>query len=162
MPHKDPLDYKEYHRKYREKNREKCREKVRKWQKEHGAQYTREWRKRNPEKMKIYEKRRSNESRRRSYINCKNKLRSIIFEHYGKVCACCGESNMGFLSIDHINGGGNKHRRDNNIKSSMSTYRWLRDNNYPEGFQTLCYNCNLGRAFNSEAKGVCPHKMGVE
>src|SRR5205807_5288509 len=32
-------------------------------------------------------------------------------EHYGKVCACCGESTYEFLCIDHINGGGNRQRK---------------------------------------------------
>lgn len=34
-------------------------------------------------------------------------------------------------------------------------FRWIIENNFPEGFQVLCYNCNLGRA---HCGGVCPHK----
>ena len=34
-------------------------------------------------------------------------------------------------------------------------YRWLKRNNFPEGFQVLCFNCNCGKEIN---KGVCPHK----
>ena len=33
-------------------------------------------------------------------------------------------------------------------------YGWLRRNSYPEGFQVLCHNCNLGKKING---GVCPH-----
>jgi hypothetical protein len=33
-------------------------------------------------------------------------------------------------------------------------WAWLRKHNYPEGFQVLCHNCNMGRQING---GVCPH-----
>lgn len=76
--------------------------------------------------------------------------RHIVFNHYGYKCACCGESEFYFLSIDHINGGGSQHRRD--IKGPL--YLWLIRNNFPSGFQTLCYNCNLAKGHH----GFCPHK----
>jgi len=101
------------------------------------------WRKNNPEKVsrwnKVYGK------------TYRDKNKELVFEHYGKKCACCGESNIKFLTIDHINGGGTKHRK--NIKIKM--YSWLKKNNFPEGFQTLCFNCNWGKYHNN---GVCPHK----
>jgi len=38
------------------------------------------------------------------------------FTHYSNgpnpFCACCGESDIGVLCLDHINGGGNRHRRE--------------------------------------------------
>ncbi len=33
---------------------------------------------------------------------------------------------------------------------------WLKANNFPPGFQTLCHNCNIGKHRN---KGICPHKQ---
>jgi hypothetical protein len=71
----------------------------------------------------------------------------------GAVCACCGESNVKFLTIDHINGGGTAERKK--IKGVCSIYRWLKRQGYPFGYQVLCYNCNCGRAYNG---GICPHK----
>lgn len=70
--------------------------------------------------------------------------------HYGGICACCGEGKYEFLAIDHINGGGNKHRKI----IGHNFVRWLKKNNYPEGFRVLCHNCNnsLGHY------GYCPHK----
>lgn len=79
------------------------------------------------------------------------KKKKLVFEYYGNKCSCCGESNLMFLSIDHIEGHGNKHR--NQIKTKF--YNWLVKNNFPSGFQTLCFNCNWGRHING---GVCPHK----
>lgn len=80
------------------------------------------------------------------------RIKAEVYAHYGTACACCGESNVGFLTIDHINGCGKETRKEHGLGGSF--YRWLRRNGFPEGFQTLCYNCNLGRANNG---GVCPH-----
>ena len=67
-----------------------------------------------------------------------DKNRIAIFNAYGNKCASCGESIQEFLQIDHINGGGRKHKRS----LSMNFYAWLVKNNFPKGFQILCANCN--------------------
>lgn len=85
------------------------------------------------------------------------KLKLEVFIHYGgspPKCACCSETEFVFLSIDHINGGGSKHRRE--IRKSI--YRWLKHNNFPEGYQVLCFNCNEGKRI----KGICPHQEEIE
>jgi len=84
----------------------------------------------------------------------RQKLRLDVLSHYSNgelKCACCGEECGEFLGIDHINGGGNKHRRQ---IGAGSLYRWLRLNNYPTGYRVLCYNCNhvIG------TYGYCPHQ----
>ena len=78
------------------------------------------------------------------------KLRMGALEAYGMKCTCCGESELKFLGIDHINGGGRKHRKE--LKGHF--YQWLKVNKYPAGFQTHCHNCNLAKGFYGE----CPHK----
>ena len=108
------------------------------------------------------------------YVNClscvtKNRamtmqwrtgLKREVYEAYGGfVCACCGETNPGFLTLDHINNDGNIHRRtlgrgDVRVGSVMM-FKALKDAGFPPGFQVLCYNCNMGKARNG---GVCPHK----
>ena len=67
-------------------------------------------------------------------------------------CACCGESGLAFLALDHINGGGRRHRKQT---GGGGFYSWLRQNNYPEGLQVLCHNCNMGKRSYG---GVCPHQ----
>jgi hypothetical protein len=84
------------------------------------------------------------------------KNKAEIFAHYGTYCVCCGESNPGFLTIDHINGCGKETRKEHGLGTCF--YQWLRKNGFPEGFQTQCYNCNIGRSHNG---GVCPHKSPV-
>jgi hypothetical protein len=76
---------------------------------------------------------------------------AAFYAYGGPKCVCCGESHELLLTIDHINGGGSRHRKDTN----NAIYKWLKDNNYPEGFQVLCWNCNMGKHLNG---GVCPHK----
>jgi len=73
----------------------------------------------------------------------RKKLKNEILKHYGNgICACviCGENRLDCLSIDHINGSGAKHRREIGILGSPF-YPWLKRNNFPSGYQTLCMNC---------------------
>jgi hypothetical protein len=89
----------------------------------------------------------------------RKRVRAEVIKHYGDKCECCEETELLFLTIDHINGDGAEHRRQNSYngdgRSGWSIYYWLRKNNYPEGFRVLCWNCNCSRQHNS---GVCPHK----
>jgi len=79
------------------------------------------------------------------------KDRVFCVESYGGECVCCGENNLEFLCIDHINGGGNKHRKK--VGHGGTFYRWLRKNNMPEGYRVLCHNCNQSIGYY----GYCPH-----
>lgn len=79
--------------------------------------------------------------------------RKEMFDHYGRECACCGESRQEFLCIDHVDGGGNAHRAAVGGSGSVF-YAWLRRNGWPEGFRTLCHNCNQARGLY----GYCPHE----
>lgn len=79
--------------------------------------------------------------------------RLAVLSHYSNnklECACCGEHHLEFLTIDHISGGGNEHRRE--IGDNL--YRWLVLNNFPPGFQVLCSNCNTALGIY----GACPHQ----
>lgn len=79
-----------------------------------------------------------------------------VLTHYGgnpPKCACCGENHILFLTIDHINGDGAEHKR--RIKQN-SVYRWLIKNNFPEGYQVLCYNCNCGKYRTHSNSQFCP------
>jgi len=85
-------------------------------------------------------------------------MRAKVITHYSNgtnKCVCCGEAEPRFLTIDHINGGGKKERKESGRNRSYSFYKNLIKNNYPEGLQVLCFNCNCGRQLNG---GICPHK----
>lgn len=86
------------------------------------------------------------------------KVRLEALRHYGgerPVCVCCGESTYEFLALDHINGGGNAHRKSIRPTSVQSMYEWARRNGYPPIFQVLCHNCNMAKGFYGE----CPHTV---
>jgi hypothetical protein len=88
-------------------------------------------------------------------------IKKEVMRVYGNgTCACCGESNIKFLSLDHVKGNGNKHRKRRNNHGGVIFYCWLKRHNWPKRprLQVLCYNCNLGRSFNTHNPGVCPHK----
>ncbi len=83
-------------------------------------------------------------------------LHKDVFNAYGgPVCKCCGETCMWFLTIDHINGNGGKHRSEiyKCGEYGAGIYRWLKKNRFPYGFQVLCMNCNWARRID----GNCPH-----
>lgn len=97
---------------------------------------------------------RNKESRlKRTAIKRKEqKLR--VLAAYGGRCVCCGEIEVGFLTIDHINNDGKKHRQETG-GAGHSTYAWLVKNKFPRGIvQVLCWNCNLGRYY---CGGECPY-----
>jgi hypothetical protein len=97
------------------------------------------WRKNNLEKVKAKDKRYRKTNKDK--INRRNKeIRKNVFievlNHYGHVCHVCGsEQNP---CIDHI--GGNY---GNSPKSGASLWFWLKKNNFPPGFRTLCNACNI-------------------
>jgi hypothetical protein len=75
-------------------------------------------------------------------------LKTKFLELYGSICNCCGETEVEFLTIDHLVPE-NKTRHETSSKAYLlatSSYR-------PDLFQVLCYNCNCARRH-----GVCPHK----
>ncbi len=66
--------------------------------------------------------------------------RERVIAHYGGRCAVCGETELLFLNLDHIRGDGAAHRRQ--VGGGSKTYQWIERNDYPDGFQVLCHNCN--------------------
>ncbi len=147
----------EWRRKYRKEydKRPHVAEKIRlKLQKRHKRIYIPKVRDRillNPEEKRL--------KRNRSAKEYAIRTKLLVMNHYseGKLeCSCCKENNYLFLTIDHINGGGNIHRKKECHRGSHQTYQWIKNNSFPEGFQVLCWNCNSGRSLN---KGICPHKI---
>jgi hypothetical protein len=96
------------------------------------------------------------EHRRLYWQRQRTKLRADAFAAYGGAfCACCGEREDRFLSLDHINNNGNEERRLDRQMAGVRLCRALRKRGFPPGYQVLCFNCNIGRHHNG---GICPHK----
>jgi hypothetical protein len=81
------------------------------------------------------------------------KIKAEVYSHYGSVCACCGESELLFLTLDHINGGGFQHRKT--VGGGLAILYDIKKRGFPPEFQVLCFNCNQGRQLNG---GICPHR----
>jgi hypothetical protein len=116
--------------------------------------YLASWKEANPGKFYTYTRKwaiNNNEHVRKLDRSWAHRRRQAVFDHYGHACACCGEDREAFLTIDHINGGGHKH-----LKSIGGTklYVWLYRNGFPEGYRTLCMNCNWALGIH----GYCPHQ----
>ena len=93
--------------------------------------------------------------RRQYYRRNYYELKRLLFDHYsgGDIkCACCGEREIVFLSLDHIVGSSKADRK--RFGDHFMWYRWLVKNGYPPSLQVLCMNCNWGRRYN----GICPHR----
>ena len=80
-------------------------------------------------------------------------LRLEVLAALGGVCACCGESHVEFLTVDHVNGDGAEERKK--IGTSTNFFVYVKRSGYPrDRYQVLCYNCNCSKGHY----GYCPHE----
>jgi len=121
------------------KHREKYLQRAKLWAKNNTDKYKKykaEYQKKNKDKIAKYKKEYS--------INLKWQIIEY-YSHEKNSCANCGLEDFKNLTIDHINGGGIKHR----ALVGKNIYKWLRDNDYPSGYQVLCFGCNLAKGKKS-------------
>lgn len=149
---KDKQKVKVYNGAYYAKNREKLLPKLRKravkWCKDNRAR-------RNAADRKRRAGRPVDGSKQRRY---RAKLKEEAFKVYGRVCACCGESVIEFLTFDHVNGGGTKHRKQFTAGGG-AILLWLKQHGYPKDFRVLCFNCNWSAHVGN---GKCYHERQRE
>lgn len=84
-------------------------------------------------------------------------LKAEVFNAYGNQCACCGEAEVTFLALDHVNGDGAEHRRSLAAGYAGRTYQVYLDvkrQGFPPTYQLLCNNCNIAK----HRLGECPHQ----
>ncbi len=101
-------------------------------------------RKKYPEEMKKYHR----EWQRENNIEVKTE----VLTHYGKegglICCWkdCQITDIDMLSLDHINNDGKKDR-DNGLRGGVEGYKRIIRENFPKGFQTLCFNHQFKKEF---------------
>jgi len=120
-------------RSYRKRNKEVIVARAKIWYQQHREEV---------KKQRLGQK----EERARLNRQWRLDLKIEVLTYYGNgECSCitCGERRIPCLSIDHIDNNGCEHRRQLFGKPSNSIYYWLKKNNYPEGYQTLCMNCQF-------------------
>lgn len=90
------------------------------------------------------------------------KIKKEVIAHYSNgtmQCARCAFSDIRALQLDHIKGDGKEDRKDSH-KRGNAFYVWLRRNNYPEGLQVLCVNCNMiKKSENNESAKSFPQRV---
>jgi uncharacterized protein YeaC (DUF1315 family) len=120
-----------------------------------NRRYRKNWREKHPEESKIRAKQCTYKRNKR--------LREEFFRMYGDKCLGCGETNVIFLTLDHVCNDGNKSRC---TTSNISEYEIAIKDYQPEKYQTLCFNCNLGknrviRKSTSEDKPWTRHRINM-
>jgi len=85
----------------------------------------------------------------------KDRVRAEVRAAYGDACACCGETEPEFLTLDHVNNDGAEHRRDGKVRTGYSTWAFAKREGFPDWLQLLCWNCNSAKG----AWGECPHVL---
>lgn len=90
------------------------------------------------------------------YKRRKVSLHMQVVIGYGSQCACCGESNILFLTLDHVHGNGHEERRRGFGKDKNRFRSYLIKHNFPADYQLLCWNCNCTKGIYGE----CPHQSG--
>jgi len=91
------------------------------------------------------------EELRAYYRNYNQQIKAEVLTYYGNgklACVHCGFDDVRALSLDHINGDGAERRRKGEPMGVM-LYRKLRRGEYPQGYQTLCGNCQLIKKFEN-------------
>jgi len=130
-------------------------------------------------KLKPENKAKHNERMNRPETKAKNKKlidenRLKVLLEYSKrlsnsnvtCCACCGlKDHIDFFALDHIAGRKEMDSEPELVtlgysskKRSNSLIKWIIDNNFPNGFQILCQNCNFAKGMPKN-NNTCPHKI---
>ena len=130
---KSTNDRKEYQRIYRQEHLNERKRYDRIYYQEHSdeiKEYQRIYNEEHPEKVK---------ESRKNYLQILRYNGVRVLTNGTNKCSICGESRIDGLTIDHIGGGGSKHK-----KEIGNIYLWLKKNCYPtDEFQVLCMNCQM-------------------
>lgn len=125
---------------------------IKKWTKEFEKEWQKEYRKNHKDKIKeSHRKWRLENPERDNELGRieRQRLKMAILSHYSpnKVCcSSCGFNDVRALQLDHINNNGAEERVrlfGNRTCAGTTFYRWVRRNNFPEGYAVLCANCNI-------------------
>jgi hypothetical protein len=79
-------------------------------------------------------------------------LKQQVLDRYGNTCKFCGYEDIRALQIDHINNNGAEERKapgGQNV-SGWRFYHHLVSIGLPDGYQTLCANCNMIKQLGEE------------
>lgn len=84
------------------------------------------------------------------------RLKKQVIAGYGGACTCCGETEILFLTVEHLNSDGKAHRELLGVSGGPVLHRDIIARGFPDDLTVLCFNCNTGKYLNG---GVCPHNV---
>lgn len=119
---------------------------------EHYLDYRKLYYQKNKEKLKDVSRMRYKDNEGAYMLNYRTQIKIRVLAHYSNKpkpeCVICGERGLPCLSIDHIEGCGTAERRRTG-KGGYNFYLLLEKQGFPEGFQTLCMNCQFMKRENN-------------
>ena len=77
---------------------------------------------------------------RKQSRDAKARLKAVLFDMYGHVCARCGFDDKRALTLDHKLNNGNKERKE---LGERGVYTKAKNTYLPNEYQTLCMNCQF-------------------
>lgn len=167
LAHKE--ERKKYNREYYLKTKAKSNARSREWYERnkekaiaYGRRYYRENRERILARDKEYTKRNLHWISKRNGEK-KKRMKLSVKMYLGGKCACCGEREPEFLTVDHIHGGGSKIRNKQGFRRNevyyWEIYRAMKSGvSVASKYQLLCSNCNLSKHLG----GMCAHKRSTK
>ena len=72
-------------------------------------------------------------------------------------CSFCKENDLNFLTIDHIDGV-----KYNDGRGGFALVNYIIKHDFPEGYQTLCTNCNWLKHFESRKKNLSDKPYNIK
>jgi len=137
-----------YDPQYYQRNKERILENNKKWRENNRElllSYAGVWRTEHPDTCHQYTRK------------TREKAKLSILRHYSgreqPKCAHCGIEDIDVLCLDHILDNGKEERHSLGQGSGYKFYRWLKRNDYPNGYQVLCANCNLKKEIERQRNG---------
>jgi hypothetical protein len=83
----------------------------------------------------------------------KSVLKKEMVTAYGGKCSCCGETELTFLTLEHIHRNGKEHRQ---IVGRGGVWIDLRRKGWPQdGYTVFCWNCQMATRYGAP----CPHQL---
>ena len=147
-----------YSKQYYQAHKEEISKRTKEWRIRTGRQhrYSKPYYEKNKEEIKASRRKYREENKdkiraqQRVWYENKRKERELfkrrVLTYYGNgklACVRCGQDDLRALTLDHIKAIGRQKRR----VTGINFYKQLEVSRFPEGFQTLCANCQMVKMF---------------
>lgn len=107
----------------------------------------RDWAIKNPERKR--------ELGRKNQKDAYTRFKIEFVTAYGGACVCCGESEIHFLTVEHLTPEArSRHKTGGKNLSGLPLLRRIKNEGYPDDITVLCANCNYAKGHY----GSCPHE----